>query len=42
VPIIDARTARRLAAIDAGRPLGNGDRLMLEWCAEALAPLWRG
>jgi phosphinothricin acetyltransferase len=42
VPIIDASTGRRLAAIDAGRPLGDGDRLMLGWCAEALAPLFAG
>lgn len=41
VPVLDATTGRRLAAIDAGHPLRDGDRLLLDWCAEALAPLWR-
>jgi phosphinothricin acetyltransferase len=40
VPIVDPRTGRPLAAIATGDPLRPSDRLLLEWCAEALAPLF--
>jgi phosphinothricin acetyltransferase len=42
VPIVDASSGQRLAAIDVRQPLGDGDRMLVEWCAETLAPLWRG
>jgi hypothetical protein len=44
VPILDPGTGERLAALGVatadGAPLGRGDRLLLDWCAEALAPLF--
>jgi phosphinothricin acetyltransferase len=40
VPILDPNTARRLGSIDVAGPLSGADRLLLEWCAEALAPLY--
>jgi phosphinothricin acetyltransferase len=38
VPILDPADGSELGAIAVGRPLGPGERLLLEWCAEALAP----
>ena len=40
VPILDPRTARQLGSIEPGAPLSAGDRLLVDWCAEALAPLY--
>jgi phosphinothricin acetyltransferase len=39
IPILDPADAERLAAIAVPTALGAADRLLLEWCAEALAPL---
>jgi phosphinothricin acetyltransferase len=41
VPILDPLTGEPLAAIAAAGPVEGGERLLLEWCAEALAPLWQ-
>jgi phosphinothricin acetyltransferase len=41
VPILDPLTGEQLAAIAAAAPVEPGERLLLEWCAEALAPLWQ-
>jgi hypothetical protein len=42
VPILDPRDGAELGsiAIDADAPLGRGERLLVDWCAEALAPLF--
>lgn len=41
VPVLDPANGEELGAIEiGGPPLRPGDRLLLEWCAEALAPLF--
>jgi phosphinothricin acetyltransferase len=42
VPILDPATGERLAGIEAAEPLPLAERLLLEWFAEALAPLFAG
>jgi phosphinothricin acetyltransferase len=42
VPVVDPATALTLGEIVATGALGDGDRLLLQWCAEAARPLWSG
>jgi hypothetical protein len=40
VPVVDPDSRETVGAIAAEGPLSDGDRLMLQWCAEAALPLW--
>lgn len=41
VAVVDPESRRTLGRLEVDGPLSDGDRLMLQWCAEAVRPLCR-